>query len=86
MIVRLTQLWQYETCKCFRGETMFNKTSFVVLLSAVALVALTMGANVFSVPAAALISAMVFELVMWKRGTDRVRAAVAARRARRHLR
>jgi hypothetical protein len=60
MIVRRTQLWQYEAYQYFREEAMLGLTI-------------------------ALASAVGFQLLMWKRGTHLVRAAVAARRASRHL-
>ncbi|MGJ7916288.1 hypothetical protein ACI48D_12545 [Massilia sp. LXY-6] len=66
---------------------MASRTTLVLLASAALLVAISMHSGIdIGLAWATLISAMVFELVLWKRGLDRVRAVAAARHTRRRLR
>jgi hypothetical protein len=62
---------------------MVSRTTLVLLASAVLLFAVGMRSGIdIALAWATLISAMFIELVLWKRGLDRVRAAAVARRAR----
>jgi hypothetical protein len=66
---------------------MVNRTTLVLLVSAVLLVAIGMRSGIeIALAWATLIAAMCIELAAWKRGVNLVRAAVAARRARRRPR
>jgi hypothetical protein len=61
---------------------MVSRTTLVLLASAVLLFAVGMRSGIdIALAWATLISAMFIELVLWKRGLDRVRAAAVARRA-----
>lgn len=66
---------------------MASRTTLVLLASAVLLAVIGMqsGAEV-ALAWTILIAAMGIELAAWKRGLDRARATVTARRARRHQR
>jgi hypothetical protein len=63
---------------------MVNRTTLVLLVSAVLLVAIGMRSGIeIALAWATLVAAMCIELAAWKRGVNRVRTAVVARRARR---
>jgi len=66
---------------------MLNRTTLVLLASAVLLAVIGMQSGVeVALAWTTLIAAMCIELAAWKRGLDRARATVTARRARRPLR
>jgi len=66
---------------------MVSRTTLILLASAVLLAAIGMRSGVeIALAWATLVSAMFIEMVLWKRGLGRVRAAVTARRARRQRR
>ncbi|WP_156328100.1 MULTISPECIES: hypothetical protein [unclassified Massilia] len=66
---------------------MTSRLALVLLASAAALYAIGMQSGLdVGLAWMTLISAMFIELTLWKRGLDRVRAAVAARRARKQQR
>jgi hypothetical protein len=66
---------------------MTNRTTLVLLASAVLLAVIGMRSGVdVALAWTTLIAAMCIELTVWKRGLGRVRAAVAARRSRRRQR
>jgi len=63
---------------------MLNRTTLVLLASAVLLAVIGMRSGVeVALAWATLVSAAFIELRLWKRGAGQVRAAVVARRARR---
>ncbi|HEX8887042.1 MAG TPA: hypothetical protein VF797_21350 [Noviherbaspirillum sp.] len=64
-----------------------SRTTLVLLASAVLLYGIGMRSGIdVALAWATLVSAMFIELVLWKRGLDKVRAAVTARRVRRQRR
>ena len=66
---------------------MLSRTTLVLLASAVLLAVIGMVSGIeIALAWTTLVAAMCIELAAWKRGLDRTRAAVAARRVRRHQR
>lgn len=70
--------------KTFLMETFMRRSTLFLLPSVVFLYGLSARSDIgMSLACSALVGAMMLEALLWKRGRDSVRGAIAARRARR---